>query len=249
MIRLIGPGDPRLQEAAGHPLILAAIQALAKTVGPGLRRELWLVEDEAEGTASGAVYRTEGGVFATAAGEDAVRETAAFLAMMGRVPATADRALARLMPGNWARFPVLRYQGEAPEPIPLCPPSVMELVDRNIAAGTVEKSARDELYAELHLRVRRGAAQVLLAPGENREPAAGACILLGQSCAVIGYLACPPEKQRHGYGTAALFAAVRAAMEARKIPLLACEEGLVSFYAKRGFVPAGEVFERRNTER
>lgn len=244
MISLIDPGDPRLEETAGNPLILAVIQALAKTVGPGLRRELWLAE-EADGAPSGAVCRTENGVFATATGEAAARETAAFLAMMGRVPATVEVALARLLPGAWTRFPVLRYQGEMPEPTTLCPPSVMGLVDCSIAAGMAEKAARDELYAELHLRVRRGAARVFLAPDETGETAAGACALLGSCRAVIGYLACLPEQRGRGYGTAALFAAVRGAMEAKKIPLLACEEGLVSFYTKRGFVLAGEVYERQ----
>ena len=121
----------------------------------------------------------------------------------------------------------------------------MELADCNIAAGAAPPAARDELYAELHLRVRRGAAQVCLVPGEDGGPAAGACFLLGRDCAVIGYLACPSEKRGRGYGAAALSAAVRGAMEQGKIPLLACGEELIPFYIGRGFVPAGEVYERQ----
>lgn len=252
MIALIEPSDPRLGEAAGEPLLLAFIQGLAKTAGPGLRRELWLAledDDRREKAPAGAVCRTEQGIFATAAGEDAARETADFLKLLGQSPATVDGGLARLLPGKWERLPVLRCAGEMPEEVPLCVPSVMELVDCNIAAGTAAPAARDELYAELHLRVRRGAAQVFLVPGEDGDPAAGACVLFGRNHAVIGYLACPPEKRRRGYGTEALFAAVRGAMEQRKIPILACRERMISFYTGRGFVPAGEVYERQNKGR
>lgn len=230
-------------------MILAAIQGLAKTAGPGLRRELWLIEDGQEKRPMGAVCRSENGILATAAGEFPIRETAAFLEMMGRSPATVDSGLAKLLPGAWERFPTLRYQGETPEKALLRAPSVMELVDCNIAVGTVGRSAREELYAELHLRVRRGAAQVFLVAGEDGKPAAGACILLGRDHTVIGYLACPPGKQKRGYGSVALSAAVRGAIEEGRVPLLACEEGMVPFYTKRGFVPAGEVWERQNKGR
>lgn len=244
MITLIGLDDPRLGEAKGEPLLLTFIQGLAKTAGPGLRRELWLVEDDRERVPAGAVCRTENGILATTAGEDAARETAAFLKMMGCVPATVDRGLAQLLPGEWERFPVLRYRGEMPEEAPLCDPSVMGLVDCNIAAGAVDPASREELYAELHLRVRRGVAQVFLVPGEDGTPAAGACALLGREGAVIGYLACLPGKRGQGYGSAVLSAAVREAMARGRTPLLACHEGLISFYAERGFSPAGEVYER-----
>lgn len=242
MIALIDPGDPRLEAAVGNPLILAAIQALAKTVGPGLRRELWLVEED-QGV-MGAVCRTESGLLATASGEAAAWETAAFLEMMGYFPATVDGELARLLSGDWQRFPVLRYEGRMPDEIRLCPPSAMALANCCVAAGIVEEALRDELYAELHLRMRRKAAQVFLVPGEDGAPAAGACVLLGEKYAVIGYLACLPEKRRQGYGTAALLAAVREAMGAQKIPLLACRKGLVDFYRRRGFSPVDEVWER-----
>lgn len=252
MMVQIGPEDPRLGEAAGNFLILAAIQGLAKTIGPGLRRELWLAaeDDRREKPPSGAVCRTENGILATVSGADAAdvadaaEEVAAFLGMMGRFPATVDAGLARLLPGDWQRFPVLRYDGRMPDEIPLCSPSVMALVDCSIAAGAVDRTAREELYAELHLRVRRDAAQILLVPGEDGKPAAGACILWGRDHAVIGYLACPPEKRRRGYGTAALSAAVRAAMERRRVPVLACGEELVSYYTRRVFSLAGEVYER-----
>lgn len=121
----------------------------------------------------------------------------------------------------------------------------MELADCCAAAGMIDPSARDALYAELHLRVRRGAARVLIVPGRDGKPAAGVCVLLGQRHAVIGYLACPPEKRRRGCGSAALSAAVRTAMEEGLVPLLACREELVPFYTRRGFAPAGEVWERR----
>lgn len=248
MIALIPPEDPRLGEAAGEPLLLALIQGLAKTAGPGLRRELWLVTDQDPRREAplGVVCRTEHGLLATTAGEgEAVREAADFLGLLGSLPATVDRGLAALLPGEWERLPVLRYQGEKPEAVPLRVPSAMELADHNVAAGTISPGAREELYAELHLRLRRGAARLYLVSGEDGGPAAGACLLLGREGAVIGYLACPPEKQRRGHGSAALSAAVRGAMEERKIPLLACREGLVPFYTGRGFVPAGEVWERR----
>lgn len=250
MIVKVGPDDLRLGDAAGSFLILAAIQGLAKTIGPGLRRELWLAAEDKHGEKAplGAICRTENGILATVSGgEDAVREVASFLGMMGHFPATVDAGLAQLLPGDWRRFPVLRYDGGMPGEVPLCPLSVMALVDCNIAAGMVGPSAREELYAELHLRMRRGAAQLLLVPGEDGKPAAGACVLLGRDHAVIGYLACPPEKRRRGYGSAALSAAVRAAMGARRVPVLACGEELVPYYIRRGFSPAGEVYERRGT--
>ena len=37
MIALIDANDPRLAAAPGEPYVLAAIQGLAKTAGPGLR--------------------------------------------------------------------------------------------------------------------------------------------------------------------------------------------------------------------
>lgn len=243
MIRLIEPGDPRLGIAAGEGMILAAIQGLAKTAGPGVRREVWLVEDGGE-TPRGAVCRNEHGILATAAGEEAAAEAAAFLEMMGELPGTVDQGLAERLKGNWTRFPVLGYRGEAPEEVPLCVPSVMGLVECNIAAGAVARAAREELYAELHLRVRRGAAQVFLVPGEDGKPVAGGCTLLGRKCAVIGYLACLPGRQRRGYGSAALAAAVLGAMERGRTPVLACRNGLARFYERRGFGGMGEVWER-----
>lgn len=252
MITFVGVGDPRLGNAAGEALILTAIQALARTAGTGMRREFWVVtEDSAPRGSSplGAVCRMENSVLATVAVEDAAQEAAAFLEMLGQLPATVDRRLVKFLPGEWERFPMLRYAGDFPEEEALCETSAMALVELGIAAGAVPPAARDELYAELHLRLRRGAAQIYLVPGKDGEPAAGACSLLGRTCAVIGYLACPPEKRGQGYGTAALLAAVRGAMKAGRVPVLACGEELVSFYIGRGFVRVGEVYERKDQER
>ncbi len=243
MISLVEPGDTRLGMAPGEPLLLAMVQGLAKTAGPGLRREVWLVLDE-ESRPAGAVCRTEGGLWATAAGS-AAAETAAFLAIWGGSSATVDGGLAPLLPGSWQRRPVLEYRGPQPEETPLCPPSAMGLADCCVAAGLAAPWERDALYAELHLRLRRGAARLFLVPDERGNPAAGAANLLGERHAVIGCLACPPEKRGRGYGTAALRAAVRAAMEGGLAPLLACKEELLPFYTLRGFIPTGEVWERR----
>jgi len=250
MISAVEPRDPRLASAPGEPLIMAAIQGLAKTAGPGLRREFWLALEgpDSGSRPAGAVCRTENGVLATATGQEPARETAGFLAVLGgqgRLSGTVDGRLAALLPGDWRRFPALTYSGPLPEEVPLCPPSAMELVDCNVAAGTAPKAAREELYAELHLRARRGAAQIFLAPGRNGRPAAGACTLLGERYAVVGYLACVPGQRRRGHGSAALFAAVRGAMERGLVPVLACREKLVPFYVRRGFVLSGEVWESR----
>lgn len=243
MISLVEPGDTQLGMAPGEPLLLAMVQGLAKTAGPGLRREVWLVLDE-ESRPAGAVCRTEGGLWATAAGS-AAAETAAFLAVLGGSSATVDGGLVPLLPGSWQRRPVLEYRGPQPEETPLCPPSAMGLADCCVAAGLAAPWERDALYAELHLRLRRGAARLFLVPDERGNPAAGAANLLGERHAVIGCLACPPEKRGRGYGTAALRAAVRAAMEGGLAPLLACKEELLPFYTLRGFIPIGEVWERR----
>lgn len=243
MIALADPADPRLKTAPGEPLLRAVIQGLAKTVGPGLRREVWLALDD-EGRPAGAVCRTEGGLWATAA-EAAVAETAGFLAALGDLPGTVDRRLSPLLPGPWTRRSVLEYQGAQPEEPVLCVPSAMALADCNAAAGAIPPEDRDALYAELHLRIRRGAAQIFLVPDEGGNPAAGAANLLGERHAVIGCLACRPEKEGRGYGTAALQAAVWGAMERGRVPLLACREELLPFYTLRGFVPMGEVWERK----
>ena len=242
MIQQIHPADPRLKTCPGQPLLLAAIQGLARTAGPGLRREVWLALSPS-GEPAGAVCRTESGLWATAS-QAAAPEAAAFLAALGDLPGLADGALAPLLPGAREPRRVLAYQGPPPEEPILRVPSCMDLADCNVAAGAVQGSDRDDLYAELHLRVRRGAAQVVLVPDDRGQPAAGAANLLGEKCAVIGFLACRREKQGQGYGTAALLAAVWAALEQGKRPLLACREELVPFYAARGFVPAGAVWER-----
>jgi len=241
MIALADPGDPRLAAAPGDPLILAMIQALAKTAGPGLRREFWLALDGA-GCPAGAVCRTESGVWATAL-EEAAAETAAFLQALGTLPGTADRRLAPLLPGGWEPFPVLEYRGPLPEKLPLAAPSAMGLADCNIAAGAVPPGVREELYAELHLRFRRGAARIVLVPDETGDPVAGAAAFLGAERAVVGYLACVPQKRGQGYGAAALAAIVREAMEQGYAPILACRKELVPFYARRGFATVGEVWE------
>lgn len=243
MIQQIHPADPRLKTCPGQPLLLATIQGLARTAGPGLRREVWLVLSPS-GEPAGAVCRTESGLWATA-DRAAAPETAAFLAALGDLPGLVDETLAPLLPGAWEPRQVLAYQGPPPEEPILCVPSCMGLADCNVAAGAVRGSDRDDLYAELHLRVRRGAAQVVLVPGEGGEPAAGAASLLGEKGAVIGFLACRREEQGRGHGTAALLAAVRAALERGKRPLLACREELVPFYTTRGFVPAGAVWEKK----
>lgn len=250
MIALIDPGDPRLGEAEGEPLILAAIQGIAKTAGPGLARAFWMVtedvsdRDPRELPPLGVVCLIQGSVLATVAGDAAAREIAGFLEMMGHLPATVDGHLARLLPGALHRRSVLRYAGGPPKEVPTCAPSVMALVDLGIAAGTLPPALREAAYAEQHLRLRRGVVKVFLVPGEDGKPAAGACILLGRGCAVIGDLACLPEKRGRGYGAAALSAAVRGAVEMGKIPLLACQKGMVSFYTGRGFHETGEVWER-----
>ena len=243
MIALADPADPRLKTAPGEPLLRAVIQGLARTVGPGLRREVWLALDD-EGRPAGAVCRTEGGLWATAA-EAAAAETAGFLAALGGLPGTVDGGLSPLLPGLWERSSVLEYQGTTPEETPLCIPSAMALADCNAAAGAISPWDRDALYAELHLRIRRGAAQVVLIPDEAGAPAAGAATLLGEEAGVIGCLACRREKQGRGYGSAALAAAVRCLLERGKRPLLACREELLPFYTVRGFVPIGEVWERK----
>lgn len=242
MIALIDAGDPRLASAPGEPCVLAAIQGLAKTAGPGLRREFWLALDGRDRPA-GAVCRTEGGVWATAMAP-AAEETSAFLSALGALPGTVDRALAPFLPGDWRRCPVLEYRGALPVETPCCTPSAMALVECNVSAGAIPPGDRDALYAELHLRLRRGAAQVFLAPDGDGKTAAGAATLLGERHAVIGWLACRRERQGRGHGTAALLAAARGAMEQGKTPLLACREELAAFYIARGFFLAGEVWER-----
>ena len=129
MIFQIEAADPRLAQAPGEPLLLAMIQGLAKTAGPGLRREVWLAAEEG-GCPAVAVCRTEGGVWATAA-PGATEETAALLAALGELPATVDGGLAALLPGRgWARRLVLAYRGPWPVEEPrLCVPSCMELAD------------------------------------------------------------------------------------------------------------------------
>lgn len=242
MIRQIHPADPRLKGCPGQPLLGAMIQGLAKTAGPGLRREVWLALTP-DGDPAGAVCRTETGLWATAS-EAAAPETAAFLAALGDLPGMVDETLARLLPGGWEPRRVLKYQGPPPEEPVLCVPSCMALADCNVAAGAVRREDRDDLYAELHLRVRRGAAQVVLVPDGRGQPVAGAANLLGEEGAVIGFLACRRDRQGRGYGTAALMAAVWASLEQGKRPLLACREELAPFYTARGFVPAGTVWER-----
>lgn len=242
MIRLVDPADPRLKRCPGQPLLLALIQGLAKTAGPGLRREVWLVLSP-DGDPAGAVCRTETGLWATAE-ETAAPETAAFLAALGDLPGMADGEIARLLPGGWEPRRVLEYQGPPPEEQPLCTPSCMALADCNVLAGAVPPEDRDSLYAELHLRIRRGASQVVLVPDGRGQPVAGAANLLGEEGAVIGFLACRRDRQGRGYGTAALLAAVLAAMDQGKRPLLACREELAPFYTARGFAPAGAVCER-----
>ena len=91
----------------------------------------------------------------------------------------------------------------------------------------------------------RGAGQVVLVPAGVGKAAAGAANLLGEGAAVIGFLACRRERQGRGYGTAALGAAVWAAMEGGKTPLLACREELAAFYTRRGFAVSGQVWERQ----
>lgn len=240
MIVCIDPGDPRLKAVPGEPLLLAMIQGLAKTAGPGLRREVWLVLEEDR--PAGAVCRTEGGIWAAVTGPMAA-EAAAFLPALGPLPRTVDRGLAPLLPGPRRRLPVLAYQGPVPEETPLAIPSAMALADCNVSAGAIPPGDRDALYAELHLRIRRGAAQIVLVPGERGTPAAGAAALLGEEAGVIGCLACRREDQGKGYGSAALAAAVWCLLERGKRPLLACREELASFYTARGFLPAGEVWE------
>lgn len=243
MIALVSPKDPRLKTAPGEPLLLGMIQGLAKTAGPGLSREVWLVLSP-EGAPAGAICRTEAGLWATAGEAADLSETAAFLVALGDLPGMADKRLAPLLPGRWERRPVLEYRGPQPEEPVLCAPSCMALADCSAAAGAVRREDRDNLYAELHLRVRRGAAQVVLVPDDRGEPAAGAASFLGETEAVIGFLACRRDRQGRGYGTAALMAAVWASLEQGKRPLLACREGLVPFYTSRGFGPAGAVWER-----
>lgn len=242
MIRQIHPADPRLKGCPGQPLLGAMIQGLAKTAGPGLRREVWLALSPNDEPA-GAVCRTETGLWATAS-EAAAPETAAFLAALGDLPGMVDETLARLLPGEWKPRRVLKYQGPPPEEPVLCVPSCMALADCNVLAGAVPPEDRDSLYAELHLRIRRGVSQVVLVSDHRGQSAAGAANLLGEEGAVIGFLACRRDRQGRGYGTAALMAAVWASLEQGKRPLLACREGLVPFYTARGFVPAGTVWER-----
>ncbi len=137
MISLVEPGDTRLGMAPGEPLLLAMVQGLAKPAGPGLRREVWLVLDE-ESRPAGAVCRTEGGLWATAAGS-ATAETAAFLAVLGGSSAMVDGGLVPLLPGSWQRRPVLEYRGPQPEETLLCPPSAMGLLRRGGAGCALGK--------------------------------------------------------------------------------------------------------------
>lgn len=243
MITLIRPDDPRLGEAPGEAFLLAYIQGLAKTAGPGLRREFWLVL-AGDGAPAGALCRTESGLWATIGGCAGPEETAAFLAALGDLPGTVDGRLAPLLPGFREPFPVLEYRGPLPEEVPLAIPSAMGLAECNVAAGAVSPSAREELYAELHLRIRRGAAQIFLIADESGKPAAGASALLGESGGIIGHLACRPDRQGQGYGSAALSASVRGILERGKTPFLACREELVPFYTARGFSSVGEIWER-----
>ena len=53
MISLVEPGDTRLGMAPGEPLLLAMVQGLAKTAGPGLRREVWLKRTAPPGLSAG----------------------------------------------------------------------------------------------------------------------------------------------------------------------------------------------------
>ena len=86
---------------------------------------------------------------------------------------------------------------------------------------------------------------MVLVPDGEGKAAAGAANLLGEGAAVIGFLACRRERQGRGYGTAALQAAVWAAMEGGKTPLLAGREELAAFYTRRGFAVSGQVWERQ----
>lgn len=242
MIARVEAADPRLAEAPGEPLLLAMVQGLAKTAGPGLRREIWLLLGEGSAPA-GAICRTEGGIWATAA-ESSAPEAAALLALFGELPGLVDQSLAALLPGAWRRRVVLTYRGSSPGEPALCLPSCMGLADCCVSAGLALPEDRDSLYAELHLRVRRGVGQVVLVPDQGGRPVAGAANLLGARHAVVGYLCCRREAQGRGHGTAALGAAVWAALEQDKLPLLACREGLAAFYQIRGFIPVGAVWER-----
>ena len=93
--------------------------------------------------------------------------------------------------------------------------------------------------------IDRFGQEVSLVPDGEGKAAAGAANLLGEGAAVIGFLACRRERQGRGYGTAALGAAVWAAMEGGKTPLLACREELAAFYTRRGFAVSGQVWERQ----
>ena len=246
MIRRAEPGDPRLARAPGDPLLSAAIQGEALAGGGGAPGEFWLVLGEGE-EPEGAVCRTGGLVRATVAREEAAPEAAEFLAFLGWGWLETDGFLAPRLPGKARRLPELEYRGPLPE-APACPepqePPVGEVIGCCCAAGALDPGAAEGHYLHLHRLVRRGAARVFLLPGPGGEPAACAALThLGESRAVIGYLACRPEHRGRGLGGAALRAAVRAAMEAGKTPVLACREELEPYHLARGFRRAGRLWE------
>ena len=250
MIRWAEPGDPRLAQVPGDPLLAAVIEAEARAGGGGAPGEFWLALEEG-GQPAGGICRVGGLVWATVSREEAAGEAADFLRALGWRWLETDSLLAPLLPGRPRRYPEMAYRGPLPEEIPLCPPSVMEAVRCNVAAGALAPALLEERYAHLHLLARRGAARVFLVPGPEGAPAAAAAIShLGSRRGVIGYLAALPERRGRGCGSAALGAAVRGCLEAGREPVLACREELAPFYRARGFEKAGEIwaFEREAGE-
>ena len=242
MIRLIPHDHPALAQVPGDPLLAAVVEAEALAGGGGAPGEFWLILGE-DGKAGGAVCRVGGLVRATLCRGELAPEAAAFLEGLGWCWLETDGFLAPLLSGVSHRYLRMEYTGTVPASQLLCPPSVMETVRCNVAAGALPPEALEERYTHLHLLSRRGAAQVFLVPGKDGAPAAASALShIGAVRGVIGYLAALPHKRGQGYGTAALQAAVKACLELERTPVLACREELEPFYQARGFFRTGEIW-------
>ena len=142
MIRWAEPGDPRLARVPGDPLLAAVIEAEARAGGGGAPGEFWLALEEG-GQPAGGICRVGGLVWATVSREEAAGEAADFLRALGWRWLETDSLLAPLLPGRPRRYPEMAYRGPLPEETPLCPPSVMEAVRCNVAAGALAPALLD----------------------------------------------------------------------------------------------------------
>ncbi len=252
MIRLAEPFCSALGGTGGSPLIAAQIQAQAASAGGGILREFWVGEDEA-GVHSW-LCRSGDSLWATAHPGPAAREAAAFLELLGGSLLQVDDAIIEVLgPARGMRRPVLAWHPEdAPEPevlsglrLQIAPPGDASLaramMDLHADAGEVPPGDRwDNLYAELHLRCRRGAAAGAVLWDGEKAAACAALGSMGTGDAVVSHVCTLPSYRRRGLASQAVRALCRLAEGMGRRPVLCCREELLPLYAGVGFAPTGQ---------